>query len=71
MDAKIDAIFSIEKEYSIHTLCEAFSIRRSTFYHRSRRQNKKDQLEKEDKELTTAIMGVLEWIGYNKKYKKR
>lgn len=70
LDEKINAIFSIEDEYSIHTLCEAFSIRRSTFYHRSRRRNNETQLEKEDTKLIVAIREVLEASKYRLGIKK-
>lgn len=48
LDKKVKAISKLDGKYSIHSLCRALGVRRSTYYHRKLRSPEQTMLEKED-----------------------
>ena len=55
---KLEAIAKLDGKYSIHALCRALNILRSTYYHYKLRRPEQTMLEKEDKKYKEIINGI-------------
>ena len=57
---KLEAVFRLRNEFSIHSLCRVLEVRRSTYYHHTLRSPEKTLVQQQDEVLKPIISEIFE-----------
>lgn len=58
LSEKLEAIFRLRDEFSIHSLCKVLEVRRSTYYHRTLRCPEKTLVQQQDDVLNPLYLNL-------------